>query len=90
MTTQDTTYPDSKLTSERKPIAGHRTMTETVEATIPELKEQMRHMIESGKTRVSEWTGGFQEGIRAKPVQSVLIAAAVGAVVGLIIGRRSR
>ena len=62
---------------------------DAVEATVPELKAKLRQMVDGTKARASEWRGGFQEGIREKPIQSVLIAAAVGTVVGLLIGRRS-
>jgi len=46
-------------------------------------------MLKTSKTHASEWKGGFQAGVREKPIQYVLIAAAVGAVLGLIVGRRS-
>ncbi len=52
-------------------------------------KQRAGEMYESGKAKASEWKGGFQEGIREKPIQSVLISAAVGVVIGVIIGRRS-
>lgn len=90
MTTQSTSYPDTNVPPTRKPSTDGRTATETLEATIPELKAKLRHMVESGKSHVTEWKGGFQEGIREKPIQSVLIAAAVGAVIGVIVGRRGR
>jgi ElaB/YqjD/DUF883 family membrane-anchored ribosome-binding protein len=60
------------------------------EAEGPELRAKLGRMVETGKTRVIEWKGGLQDGIREKPIQYVLIAAAVGAVIGLIVGRRSR
>ena len=52
-------------------------------------KHRAAELYESGKERAAEWKGGFQEGIREKPIQSVLIAAAVGVVIGVIVGRRS-
>ncbi len=81
MTTQSTVYPDSKLTPDHKSMPGDRSMSETIEATIPELKAQLRHMIESGKTRVSEAAGGLQDGIRAKPVQSRPAGTAEGSAI---------
>jgi ElaB/YqjD/DUF883 family membrane-anchored ribosome-binding protein len=54
------------------------------------MKTRLRQMVESGKDRATEWKDGVQDGIRERPIQSVLIAAAVGAVVGVILGRRTR
>jgi ElaB/YqjD/DUF883 family membrane-anchored ribosome-binding protein len=47
-------------------------------------------MVDSGKDRVVVWRDGIQDGIRERPIQSILIAAAAGAVIGLILGRRGR
>jgi ElaB/YqjD/DUF883 family membrane-anchored ribosome-binding protein len=74
MTTQNSTFPD--------PTAS--------EAASPELRVRMRNALETGKTRLTEWKGGFEEGVRARPIQSILIATAVGAAIGLLLGRRSR
>ncbi|MFN0007888.1 MAG: glycine zipper domain-containing protein [Planctomycetota bacterium] len=54
------------------------------------MKTRLRHMVESGKNRANEWKGGIQEGIRERPIQSVLIAAVAGAVIGVLLGRRAR
>lgn len=89
MTTQSTTSTDPSVLSARKTSTDGHSATESMEKKVPELKVKLRHMMESGKTRVTEWKGGLQHGIREKPIQSVLIAAAVGAVIGLIVGRRS-
>jgi ElaB/YqjD/DUF883 family membrane-anchored ribosome-binding protein len=88
MTTQSTMHPDASGSTARKSEAA--SIAEVVETTAPELKATFRRMVESGKTRVTEWKGGFEDGIRERPVQSVLIAAAVGAVIGVMVGRRSR
>ena len=50
----------------------------------------MRHLVETGKSRLSEWRGGFEDGVREKPIQSLLIAAGVGTVIGLLLARRTR
>lgn len=89
MTTQSTVYPEANVPTARRTSTDGRSAAETIEAAVPELKSKLRHMVESSKTRVTEWKGGLQHGIREKPIQSVLIAAAVGAVIGLIVGRRS-
>ena len=59
------------------------------ETAVPELNARLQEMYASGKSRVNEWKGGLQDGIRAHPVRSLLIAGAVGAVLGLILTRRS-
>ncbi len=90
MTNQGTVFPESNVPLTRKAGADVRSAMESVEAAAPEMKEKLRHMVDVSKNRVTAWKGGFQEGIREKPIQSVLIAAAVGAVIGALVGRRSR
>jgi ElaB/YqjD/DUF883 family membrane-anchored ribosome-binding protein len=93
MTTQGTVYPEVNVPHARKTSTDGLSASERIEAAVPELPElkaKMRQMVETGKTRVTEWGGGIQDGIRERPIQTVLIAAAVGAVVGLLVGRRSR
>lgn len=87
MTTQSNAHPESTVAAARKlPTDDHAAS----EAASPELRVRLRNAMESGKTRLTEWKGGFEEGVRARPIQSVLIATAVGAAIGLLIGRRSR
>jgi ElaB/YqjD/DUF883 family membrane-anchored ribosome-binding protein len=90
MTTQSTVYPEVNVATARKNSSEDRSVSEMVDAAAPEVKAKLRRMLESGKARVGEWKGGFEDGIREKPVQSVLIAAGVGAVVGLLVGRYTR
>jgi ElaB/YqjD/DUF883 family membrane-anchored ribosome-binding protein len=59
-----------------------------LEALAADLKLRMRDMVDVGKTRVTEWRNGFQGGVRHKPIQSILIAAAAGAAIGLLLRRR--
>jgi ElaB/YqjD/DUF883 family membrane-anchored ribosome-binding protein len=56
----------------------------------PVVKAKLRNMVDSGRDRVVQWRDGVQEGIRERPLQSILIAAVAGAVIGVILGRRSR
>lgn len=63
---------------------------DSLERQAPVVGAHVREALESGKARASEWTARVQNGIRHDPVRSLLIAAAAGAVLGLIIGRRSR
>jgi ElaB/YqjD/DUF883 family membrane-anchored ribosome-binding protein len=67
-----------------------RSATESHEAEDQGLKSRVSRLVATGRTRAVEWKGDVQGGIRERPVQSVLIAAAVGAVIGLLVGRRSR
>jgi ElaB/YqjD/DUF883 family membrane-anchored ribosome-binding protein len=90
MTTQSRVYTEASVSQSPTNSTEGRSTTETIEAAVPELKVKLRQMVETGKSRVTEWKGGFQDGIRQRPIQSVLIATAVGAVIGLIVGRRSR
>jgi ElaB/YqjD/DUF883 family membrane-anchored ribosome-binding protein len=90
MTAQDTAYPETALPSTRKLPADVHTNAEIGEAASSELRGRLRTALDSSKERLTEWKGGFEEGVRARPIQSVLIATAVGAAIGLLIGRRSR
>lgn len=87
MSTKSTTYaevdvPHRRLSTESPAVDG-------LAAAGQDIEVKLRRMVEDGKTRVNDWRGGVQDGIREKPIQTVLIAAAVGAVIGLILGRRS-
>jgi|RhiMethySRZTD1v2_1073278.scaffolds.fasta_scaffold315405_3 ElaB/YqjD/DUF883 family membrane-anchored ribosome-binding protein len=90
MTTQSTVHPEVNVPPNRTPFPDARSAPEASGSGIAEAKAKLRHMVETGKERVTEWQGGIQEGIRGRPIQSVLIAAAVGAVIGVLVGRRSR
>jgi ElaB/YqjD/DUF883 family membrane-anchored ribosome-binding protein len=87
MTTQSTVYPESTNTPSRKLPTEGNAASEAGES--PELRVRLRKAMESGRTHVTEWKDGFEEGVRSRPIQSILIASAVGAVIGLLIGRRS-
>jgi ElaB/YqjD/DUF883 family membrane-anchored ribosome-binding protein len=90
MTTQATAYPESTVPPARKLPADGHSATEAGEATVPEMRVRLRSAMESGRMRLNEWKGGFEEGVRVRPIQSILIAAAVGAAIGLFVGRRTR
>jgi ElaB/YqjD/DUF883 family membrane-anchored ribosome-binding protein len=66
---------------------AHRTTTGEASA---EPRATLREMMDSGRTRVIEWKSDVQGSIRERPIQSVLVAAAVGAAVGWIFTRRAR
>ena len=87
MTTRSMVSPELESPIASRAPEDGRPATETNDADDRGL---VSRLVESGKARAIEWRGGVQDGIRERPVQSVLIAAAVGAVIGLILGRRSR
>lgn len=89
MATQNTAYPEVNAPPGRLTTSDDRSVAETIAAAAPELKSRLQHVVEAGKARASQWKGGLQDGIRERPIQSVLIAVAVGAVIGLLVGRRS-
>ncbi len=90
MTTQNTAYPETANPSTRKLPSDVRTAAEIGEAASTEVRGRLRNAMDASTARLTEWKGGFEEGVRARPIQSVLIATAVGAAIGLFIGRRSR
>jgi len=71
-------------------VAGERLPDGDRERVAQEAKSRLRQLAETGRTRLTEWKGGLETNVREKPIQSLLIAAAVGATIGLLIGRRSR
>lgn len=88
MTTQSATYPQTIAPPSLKlPSDGH-SATKAGEGADLDVRSRLQNAMESGKERLTEWKGGFEGGVRARPIQSVLIAAAVGAAIGLLIGRR--
>jgi len=90
MTTRSIESPEIESPISSRTPADSRSATESNDANDQSLKGHVSRLVEKGKARAIEWQGGVQDGIRERPVQSVLIAAAVGAVLGLIVGRRSR
>ncbi|TAJ03437.1 MAG: hypothetical protein EPO68_17360 [Planctomycetota bacterium] len=79
------TDPSAHKLSDGLTDVGH-----AVEAAARDEYSRWKRMLETGKERATEWKGGLESNIRSKPIQSVLIAAALGAVVGIIFSRRSR
>lgn len=90
MTTHRTTYTEANAPPILESTTDERPSMDAIAASVPELKVKFRQIVENGKSRMSAWKGGVQAGIREKPIQSVLIAAAIGAAIGVIVGRRSR
>ena len=49
-----------------------------------ELRDQAQEYYEQGRERAMEWEQGLEGYVREKPLQSLLIAAGVGMLVGMI------
>jgi ElaB/YqjD/DUF883 family membrane-anchored ribosome-binding protein len=58
------------------------------EETYEDVKRQAGEYVERKKQRVTEFEDQIVEYVREKPLQSVLIAVGVGAVIGLLLRRR--
>jgi ElaB/YqjD/DUF883 family membrane-anchored ribosome-binding protein len=78
----ESTYPTRKLSTDTRPFG------EELDTPRGELQPRLRRMVADGKERVTEWRGDVEDGIREKPILTVLIAAAVGAAFGVVLGRR--
>lgn len=57
-------------------------------AAMNEAQAKVRTFLQKGKTKATEMEEGFEHYVQAKPVQSVLIAAGAGLLVGYLFGRR--
>jgi ElaB/YqjD/DUF883 family membrane-anchored ribosome-binding protein len=51
---------------------------------IGQLRDHASDYYEQGRQRAQEWEQGLEEYIREKPIQSLLIAAGVGMLLGII------
>ena len=49
-----------------------------------ELRDQAQQYYEEGRQRAIEWERGLEEYVQEKPIQSLLIAAGVGLLLGLL------
>lgn len=49
-----------------------------------ELRDQAQQYYEQGRERAMEWEQGLEQYVREKPLQSLLIAAGVGVLLGMI------
>lgn len=90
MTTQGTSYSESITPPARKSSSDSHPGSESGEGLTTDIRNRLRSAVETGKARVGEWRGSFEDGVRERPIQSVLIATAIGAALGMLIGRRGR
>lgn len=52
-------------------------------------KSRVGHLVDEGQARVADWKSEISKAVRERPIQSLLIAAGVGAVLGMLLRRRS-
>lgn len=77
-------------------VAPHRRTTSENIATIKESlsevagaeRERVRDALELGRTKAREVRSRFDESVARNPIRSFAIAAGVGVVLGLLLGRR--
>ena len=53
-----------------------------------QLRDQATDYYQQGRERATEWEQGLEEYVRQKPLQSLMIAAGVGMLLGMIWKRR--
>jgi ElaB/YqjD/DUF883 family membrane-anchored ribosome-binding protein len=51
---------------------------------IGQIRDHANDYYESGKQRAQEWEQGLEDYVREKPIQSLLIAAGVGMLLGVL------
>lgn len=84
MSTQRTAYPETEVQKARETSGSGK------EGSGTDIREKLQDLVQRGQTRVAGWKDGVEDGIREKPWQSILIAGAVGALIGVLVGRRGR
>ena len=73
--------------SEATKTTGRRA-TEAGESVVSNLQQTARDYLDRGKERVMELEEGLEGVIQEHPIRSILIAAGVGLVAGVLISRR--
>lgn len=90
MATSNTTGSDADVLDARAAATQPHVEPEGTDGAIEDLTVALQHVMEAGKSRLTEWKGDLNHGIGGRPLRAVLIAAGVGAVLGLVVGLRSR
>jgi ElaB/YqjD/DUF883 family membrane-anchored ribosome-binding protein len=51
-------------------------------------KSRVGNLVDEGQARVGDWRSEIGKAVRERPIQSLLIVAGVGAVLGMLLRRR--
>lgn len=87
MNTHTATQPNLDSAATRHGSTDGRSTIERLEAAAPHVAERIEGLVHAGSRRVEAFGHEVKDGIRRRPVQTFLMAAALGAVVGLLLGR---
>jgi len=89
MTAQNPTHTDvyTPPSSGRKGVSDI-VNKEAIGERVDEARDRARHLYETGKERAMEWEGNFERYVQDRPIKSVLAAAGLGIVLGLLLARR--
>lgn len=87
MNTQSTIQGDVIPAQPRKTMTeGAQIMKEALGERVGELRDSSKGVLNRGKERLQQWENNMEDKVREHPMRSVLIAAGVGAAVGLVLG----
>lgn len=56
---------------------------------VHEGRSRVADLVDEGQARVVDWKSGIDKAVRERPMQSLLIVAGIGAVLGMLLRRRS-
>lgn len=74
----------------RKDLGEMGSAVKTVaEDGLQQAREKVTQYYQEGRTRLSKWEQRMETFVREKPMKSVLIAAGAGALLGMLLRRRS-
>jgi ElaB/YqjD/DUF883 family membrane-anchored ribosome-binding protein len=83
-----TTSQSTDTITPRSHSSGAASAEQTAAEAVEHATGKIRTLYEKGKGKAVEWQDGVEHYVREKPLQSILIAAGTGLVLGLLIGRR--
>jgi ElaB/YqjD/DUF883 family membrane-anchored ribosome-binding protein len=61
---------------------------EAIENKVAEARELARSTYERSKDKAVEWSEGFEDYVRERPMKSLLVAVGLGIVLGAVMSRR--
>jgi ElaB/YqjD/DUF883 family membrane-anchored ribosome-binding protein len=76
---------------EIKQTLGHMThdSKDAIGQMVKDGKSHVDHLIDTGQARVGDWKSEIGKAVVERPIQSLLIAAGVGSVLGMLLRWRS-